>query len=147
MKSIFKLYIFKLVILSLAMIFISFGASATSVENLYKQCKPFQSNGFSYEGLSEKQKWDAVLCQKILNNIALRGTSNCYLLNAERKDGNINDRQFQKLTMLANSPAYGNSLVISFLKYAEANPNVWKTRIPVVSYWFLSKDFPCQLKE
>ena len=32
MKGIFKLYIFKLVILSLAMIFISFGASAKSEE-------------------------------------------------------------------------------------------------------------------
>ena len=137
----------KLLFIILTMIFFSFVASATSVETLYKQCKPFQNNGFAYEGLSEKKKWDAVLCQNILNNIALRGTSNCYLLNEERKDGNINDRQFKKLTMMANSPAYGNSLIVSFLKYAEANPNNWKTRVPVISYWFLSKDFPCKLSK
>ena len=138
----------KLLITTLTMMFISFGANAISVENLYKQCKPFQNNGFAYEGLSEKQKWDAVLCQNILNNIALRGTSNCYILNSERKDGNISDRQFKRLaSILANSPAHGNSLVVSFLQYAEANPNNWKTRVPVVSYWFLSENFPCKHKE
>ena len=35
MKSIFKLYVFKLVILSLAMTFISFGANAHSLEGTY----------------------------------------------------------------------------------------------------------------
>lgn len=49
MKSIFKLYIFKLVILSLAMIFISFGASAKKLNYFTEElCDKLQFNSASY---------------------------------------------------------------------------------------------------
>jgi hypothetical protein len=49
MKSIFKLYIFKLVILSLTMIFIIFGANASTTEQFFGYCKTYQNNGFKLE--------------------------------------------------------------------------------------------------
>ena len=48
MKGIFKLYIFKLVILSLTMIFISFGANAHSLNGVY-ECKTSSWSPFKTE--------------------------------------------------------------------------------------------------
>ena len=42
----------KLLITTLTMVFISFGANALTIEELYKDCKPYQNSGFEFKKLS-----------------------------------------------------------------------------------------------
>ena len=140
----------KLFFTTLTIIFISFGANASSitVENLYKRCKPFQNNGYTFEGLTLPQKWEARICKDVLSSLALKGTASCHMLNILRKNQEITNKQFVRLAKLtANAPSIGNPVITSFLKYAENNPNDWGLRVPVITMKFLSSDFPCKIKE
>ena len=63
----------KLLITSLTMIFISFGANALTIEQLYKKCKPYQNNGFEFDNLSPGQIHNAVACLSYIAGLTGRG--------------------------------------------------------------------------
>jgi len=147
MKGIFKLYIFKLIILSLTMIFISFGASAKSdVEMYYKYCKPYQNNGFSADGLNETKLTNSLKCVEFFAILKMIGERNCYIFNSLRKNNRINDKSFIEVARFtANSTPSVDAIISSFIKYAENNPASWVLRVDTPAPEYLSKEFPCKL--
>ena len=75
----------KLLITTITIFFISFGASALSVEELYKFCKPFQNNGFSLDNLSQNKVDKAFGCMAYIRGLAERGYVSCIYLRGFNK--------------------------------------------------------------
>ena len=148
MKSIFKLYILKLAILSLTMIFISFGASANNVEELYKYCKPFQNNGLTLDGLNIKQQRSGLLCATYIRAMIDMGGQNCVYLNEMYKS--TSDKiGIQVLSSFhANDrKAPLNAVITSFVIFAENNTSKWKYSPASYVKEFINKNHPCKLEE
>ena len=150
MKRIFKLYIFKLTILSLTMIFISFGASAYPIKKMYQYCKPYQNNGFQVKSMDAKGKINALTCVSYKTAIKDLGFYNCTLLNqakgmgADDQTGPFDTFEMVKQTM-ASGKAGINAVIASFNKFAENNPDKWKYKSAHFFKEFLSDVFPCKL--
>ena len=150
MKGIFKLYIFKLVILSLTMIFISFGASAYSIKTMYEYCKPLQNNGFKMKGLDEERQVNGLTCSTYTIALKELGERNCIYLNIVKEMG-ADDKSgtFDMFSMVKNTMASGkadvNAVVASFNKFAENNPDKWENKPSVHFKEFVSEVFPCKL--
>ena len=106
MRVFFKLYIFKLVILSLTMIFFTFGASAINIGDMYKNCKPYQNNGYKIEGLTETQAIESVACNAYFRALINTGVKNCQILNNELMQEGISNNNLLALGIVtANSNA------------------------------------------
>ena len=146
MKSIFKLYIFKLAILSLTMIFISFGANALTIEELYKQCRPYQNNGFEFRNLSESQNRKAIACMTYLAGIRDTGLANCEMMREYNKMKFIDKNKLEIMSNLsANANVLIDQVITSFTNYAENNTENWMYSPTVYASKFLYKKFPCKL--
>ena len=138
----------KLLITTLAMIFISFGANALSVEKLYKDCKPYQSNGFSTKNLSFEKQISSIACLSYLRGIRDKGDLNCKYLKGIKKAKAIDIESLRVLSLLlANSKASISSVITSFINYAENHPENWKYTPDTYSKEYLSDKFPCKLDE
>ena len=152
MKSIFKLYIFKLVILSLTMIFISFGANAYSIKVMYEYCKPLQNNGFKIESMDNQGQIDGLECWSYMTALKDLGFANCRILNLAKKHG-ADDQSgtYDTFNMVKDTMASGkadvNAVVASFNKFAENNPDKWKYKTAEYFKEFVSDVFPCKLDE
>ncbi len=79
----------KLLITIITMMFISFGAYAFNIGDMYKYCKPYQSNGFDYNELTENQQIKALQCLSSLKFMFNIGSKTCVYLqsfyNSEKK--------------------------------------------------------------
>ena len=140
----------KKLLLILTFVLFSFSASANdgTVEDYYKFCKPYQANGFSPEGLTSIQKTKSLLCHNSLVNLMKRGQLNCVILNKLRKNNEINDDQFLRLSsLIANEFVRPNPLITTFLNYAENNPDHWEAHISESTFYFLNKKYPCKYKK
>ena len=138
----------KLIITTLTMFFISFGASAMSVEELYKDCKPLQNNGFAFETLKRNQMEAALACTAYLNGLADRGYVNCRHLKALNKNKNIlfDKKNLEVISSItANAKFSNNPLITSFINFAENNPQKWKFAPYNYASQFIGKMFPCKL--
>lgn len=139
----------RLLIITLTIIFVSFGASAKNtggVEQYYKFCKPYVANGLSTKGMTEDQVIEFLICNNVLVVLMKRGDMNCKLLNGLRKQGDINDKQFSFLSMLtANEYVSPNPLITSFVTFAENNPDKWNKTLVGSTFDFLNRKFPCKL--
>ena len=146
MRSIFKFYIFKLAILSLTMIFISFGANAFTVEDLYKRCKPFQNNGFAFDNLSNDQMQKGLMCLSYIRGIIDLGGKNCIYLKSALKSKWIDKYALQNLSpFIANDPDVPiNAAITSFVKFAENNTSKWGYSPSNYNDDFIGKDYPCK---
>ena len=132
----------KLLITTLTMIFISFGASAFTVEQVYKNCKPYQNNGFTIENLSLSQKQNALACVTYLRGLIDRGVTNCYYFSQLKPY--ITKDMIKKLSgLLANGEVSNNAVITSFINYAENNPDTWKHSPSTYSKRFINDKFPC----
>ena len=138
----------KLLITTLTMIFISFGASAVSVESLYKQCKPFQSNGFAFENLSTKNVQNAIACLSYLAGMRDTGLANCQMMREYNKMKFIDKNKLEIISNLsANANVHIDQVITSFTNYAENNSDEWKYSPTVYASKYLYKKFPCTLDE
>lgn len=141
----------KLLITTVTMIFISFGANADmkgNVEEYYKLCKPYVANGLSTKGMRDDQLLDFAICSNVLVGHMIRGDMNCKLLKNFRNAGDINSKQFRLLSIaFANKYASLNQIVTSFVGYAENNPNVWRETLAGNTVQFINLKFPCKLKD
>ena len=137
----------KLLITTLTMIFISFGANALSIEDLYKHCKRFQTNGFSLDNLSEVQQTGAIACSMYLRGLIDLGWKNCKSLRILKEEGLINPQAFEGLSKVtANKMNVKiNALIASFNNYAENYSENWSYSPTEFSHAFLSDKFPCKL--
>ena len=146
MKSIFKLYIFKLAILSLTMIFISFGASALTIEKLYKDCKPFQSNGFEFNNLDSNQIQRAIACFSYLSGLKNSGFTNCIIMREFNRIKYVDKKKLDLISsLLTNANVDIDQVITSFTNYAENNTEFWKNELSNYARKFISKKFPCKL--
>jgi len=136
----------KLLITTLTMIFISFGASAVSVESLYKQCKPFQSNGFAFENLSTKNVQNAIGCFSYLAGLRDTGRSNCQMMREYNEMKFVDKNKLEIISSLsANANVHIDQVIASFTNYAENNTENWKYAPTIYASKFLYRKFPCKL--
>ena len=150
MKGIFKLYIFKLLILSLTMIFFSFGANAkvNTIGQLHKDCKIFQNNGFELTRLDQVGIFRSTICATRFNTMLFEGQYLCIALNAlyiKNVDLNVLS-YFAKLR--ANSGVEdANQGKMTFINFAEKNPDKWNIDYQLLRDLYLGNKFPCNYKK
>ena len=135
------------------MIFISFGASAYTansynVETLYKNCKPYQNNGFIFDGLDRYQMENAIDCTAYVKGLIDLGYKNCQYLRIVYKEKGISMTTSKLLSdFIANETNVSiDTIIKAFIKYAENNPKVWKYSPVNYTNVFLSKNYPCNIK-
>jgi hypothetical protein len=139
----------KLLITTLTMIFMSFGASAYTansynIETLYKYCKPYQNNRFIFKGLDRYQIENAIDCTAYVKGLIDLGYKNCLYLRQVYKEKGIRMTASQILSdFIANETNVSINVVIkTFIKYAENNLKVWKYSPFNYTNVFLSKNYP-----
>lgn len=138
----------KLLIITLTMIFISFSTSAVTVGDLYKYCKPYQNNGFEFNNLGTVQIQNALGCMFYLRGMIDRGRGNCIVLEEMNKMNIIETNKLKVFSNLtANDKAPLNPIITSFINYAENNTHQWKYSPLSYAQDFISKKFPCKIKE
>jgi hypothetical protein len=128
------------------MIFVSFGVSAFSIENLYKICKAYQANGFSFDNFSKTQVSNSLACISYLRGVKDLGSKNCRYLKISKEQGLITLPAFNVLSGYnANKENINiNALIASFNNYAENNTDKWEYNPTSYSEIFLSQKFPCK---
>jgi hypothetical protein len=140
------------------MIFISFGASAYKgdINTMYKSCSVFKKNNFQYKGLNDMDLFSVVLCESVMQSYAQIGYNNCenlHIANEAAKNNLKEDHWKTKVFLdgLAENTANANvnttQAILSFLNYAEKNPNLFNKLIIFQRSEFLSKVFPCDLNK
>jgi len=137
----------KLLITTLAMIFMSFGAQAYKIEKIYKFCKPYQTAGFKADSLNISEKEYASVCLAYLKGITDLGFLNCLTLSAINKNVTIPSNVTGALYRNTNKepPTYA-ALITSFINFAENNTNLWEDFVTLHADKFLGNKFPCDLK-
>jgi len=136
----------KLLTTTLTIILFSFGANALTVERLYKNCKPYQNNGLSFDGLNTKQKTGALLCATYIRAMIDMGGQNCVFLNEIYKD--TSDKiAIQVLSSFHanNKKAPLDAVITSFVIFAENNTSNWKYSPSSYVKEFIGKNHSCKL--
>ena len=150
MKGIFKLYFFKLIILSLTMIFISFGANAkgNTIGQLYKDCKIFQNNGFELTGLDQVGIFRSTICATRFNTMLFEGQYLCIALNVLYKK-NIDQNALNSIAKMRANSGVKNiaQAVMTFINFAEKNPEKWDSDYQLYRDLYLGIKFPCNYKK
>ena len=150
MKGIFKLYIFKLIFLSLTMIFISFGASAKlmTTGELYKNCKKYQNDGFQIKNKNDAMEIaNAFMCLTRFKTMTEEGDILCMNLKMfYQREGET--PYIKVLARRANSFITDiNQSIMSFINFAEQNPNKWDRWYQQDRSEYFAKSFPCNYKK
>ena len=130
------------------MVFISFGANALTIEELYKDCKPYQNSGLKFKKLSSGEVQRAILCFSYLGGLRDRGRINCVTLNELNKMKFVDKYKLEVISSLtANARVSNNQIITSFINYAENNTEYWKQKTSAYVNKFLSKKFPCKFEK
>ena len=137
----------KLLITTLTMIFISFGAHAFNVETLYKYCKPYQNNGFSWDNLSKSKIQDGIICISYFRGLGEAGYGTCDYFRRVYDRGLIDIKAFKTLSSLTANEKFGSvtQIITSFINFAENNPQHWKYSPYNYTNKYISEKFPCKL--
>ena len=126
----------------------SFSANSMSVEDTQKYCRGYASQGF------EMQNTGDLLCANTIKTIMDMGYLNCIDFQKHIKRRGEAGATVEELSSLyalvlgfANDKISLQDGVISFLKWADGNPNLGKTNIAEHAYAYLSQPFPCKIKD
>lgn len=140
----------KLLITTLAMIFISFGANAkeNTIGQLYKDCKIFQNNGFELTGLDQVGIFRSTICATRFNTMLFEGQYLCIALNALYLK-NVDPNVLSYIAKLrANTGVEdANQAIMTFINFAEKNPDKWNTDYQLLRDLYLGDKFPCNYKK
>ena len=140
----------KLLITTLTMIFISFGASAkvNTIGELYKDCKIYQNNGFELTGLDQVGIFRSTKCAIRFNTMLFEGQYLCIALNALYKQ-NIDQNALNLIAkMRANSGVKNiDQAIMTFINFAEKNPEKWDSDYQLYRDLYLGEKFPCNYKK
>ena len=126
------------------MIFISFGASASTTEQFFGYCKTYQNNGFNLEIDTD------VACHVAFVKLVEFGEYNCRwlkYLKSKNPNNSISTAYEVALNHISIEPFSAKVAIQSFLNWAEKNPDKWNLRLPDNFRFFLSDKFPCKLDE
>lgn len=136
----------KILLTFLTIALFSFGVNAgiVTVEYMYKLCKPFQNNGFSMENMTSSQKVNSVICVTFFRTIIDDGLMDCFTMKTlyREKLMSMNDLNALSLTA-ANNPAQPNSVIVSFINWAEKNPDKFGRLAISYKSIYLHRVFKC----
>ena len=139
----------KLLITTLTMIFISFGATGQdyTIEKMFKNCKPLQSSGFNYKSIPKEALMRTVACKMYFDALVLAGVHVCgSLIGMKQRGYNVDTIEFKALRDLnSNDETKTFPVIASFINFAENNTNLWKEMISQHKLEFLSTKFPCKI--
>lgn len=139
----------KLISISIVIIFIVFSAQASKVEKKYKECKPFQSNGYKVQGLNITNAQAAISCTSYFRALIDSGAKNCLFLNMIKqlqKDISPQSLSLLKVTSTNHNNPNLTAVVTSFINFAENNTDKWSENVVFFTEEFLNNKFPCKLK-
>ena len=94
--------------------------------DLFRDCKPFANNGYSVDGLSEKQMVDALTCLGFFSGVMHHAQAVC-AVSPDKKHKLLFGTSIEKPEVLTQK----------FLNWAEANPEKWEYSV-YPSYWILN---------
>ena len=137
----------KLLITTLTILLVNFGANAFTIEDMYKYCKPLQNNGFDLDGLSKTKNVNATICLTYFRALKDFGARNCILLNQAEKSMEIPTSRVQLFKSLFANADEGvsiNSIITSFNTFAENNTDKWNANPAYQHLLYLGKKFPCK---
>jgi len=139
----------KLLITTLTMIFISFGAASQNytVEEMYKDCKPLQSSGFNIKSIPQVAMMPTIACVKYFDALVTSGVMVCgSLIGMKQRGYNLNTIDFKSFRDLnSNGQTKTFPVIASFVNFAENNANLWKEKVALIKHQFLGTKFPCKL--
>ena len=140
----------KLIIITLTMIFIGFGASAKtmSLGQLYKDCKIYQRNGFTLKKLQELDIYKSILCVSTFKTMINEGGFLCEGLKQEHKlEPNSKSLLFVAIMRANSIPIDVSQAIMTFINYAEKHPKRWDEPYQFFRNEFMSAEYPCDLKK
>ena len=140
----------KLIINFLLIIFITFNVEASNpdagkIGDLYKKCKVVQNSAFNLKDAGDEFKMASyVACTITIHSYITKGYSVCLNLKTLKDSGLGADVNWKyTANFLGNGVMNVAQGVISFIKFAENNPNTWNSSVADYTHMFLGKDFPC----
>ena len=140
----------KLILTFFLMIFISTNVMASNpnvgkIGDLYKKCKVVQNSGFNLENAGNKLNMISyVACTITIHSYVMKGYSVCINLKKLKNSGLGPDIDWNyTINFLGNGSMNTSQGVMSFINFAENNPNTWDNAITDYTHMFLGKDFPC----
>ena len=140
----------KLIITTLTMIFISFGANSMTVGKTYNICLPYKSNGFDLNKMSKEHLIMASTCIGLFRGVTSLGHKNCSVFGALLNQDLLINKRTLKLFKEQLSNRYVSDIkavIISFINFAEKNPQYWEEDFLEYADLFISSKFPCDLKK
>ena len=140
----------KLLITTLSIVFISFGANAkfSTTGELYKDCKKFQTDGFQIKNQNDAmQIATSFSCLTRFLTMIEEGDILC--MNLKLMHEKIGDKPWMKiLAKRANSLVENvNQSIMAFINYAEKNPKKWNRWYQADRHEYFAKNFPCDYKK
>lgn len=146
----------KLIIIIFGLIFINFSATAAEppISKMYEFCNIYKNNNFKILGLDEVKQLKAVICYQQLEAFKNVGSHNCYMLNAmildyrkQIKTTNSFEIYNKNIALFfANGDISVKQAVLSFINFAEKNPNLFEKNPSEYKFQYLGKVFPCKIK-
>jgi len=145
----------KLLTTTLTIILFSFGANAAKVGTLYNYCSKLKSNNFEFNSLNKADAVFAGICVGNISAIINAGVNSCniyrFIYDQYKKENRLSDEVENVIStgvkMLANSDMTNKQGILSFLNWAEKNPNKFDEFTFQNAYVFLGEPFPCKYKE
>ena len=137
----------KKLLLILTFVLFSFNTYGNTIEDMYKECKPYQSNGFKVPKDFDRASGSLGCAAFFKGYFSAMGQSCGYLKNL-LKNKYISSEQFNVLAITSSLDinANMNSIIQGFIIIAENNPNK-KWNEPFFSIApQLNKMFPCKLQ-
>ena len=99
---------------------------AISNGEIFQQCKPFASNGYTIEGMTSNQRMTSLACNSFFSGIIHHAQMIC-----------ISSPDEKHRSAFGTSITSPKVLIQKFLNWAEANPQDWDTNV-VPSYWLMN---------
>ena len=146
----------KLLITTLTMIFISFGAnSSIKIGQLHDFCSIYKSNNFKLNGLEGDDFAKALTCGIKFQRFIETGWQTCktynlfYKKSIEKNYLSKSDKQLYYLMSqtTANKFITTKQGVLSFLNWADKNPKLFDKYSINYLGDYLINDFPCEIKD
>ena len=148
----------KLIITTLTMVFIGFGANAGNIANvnidkLYDFCSIFKKNNFDFKNLNSIDRAKSTVCASTLSAFVNYGYGVCvrnkYVYNLHIQKKKLTNDNKSLITVLtqtsANNYVSTKQAILSFLNFAEKNPNSFDKYPHSFTPMFLGEVFPCEL--
>lgn len=128
-------------------------SNSYNVENTYKNCKVWQNSNFDKTKLNASERIAVIKCLTQIKTYLDIGRQNCVYFKSVYKDLVNEDKLVKdklKILALLTSNKIETTVmqgVISFIKFAENNPNKFNEELQHVRVQWLNKQFYCNIEK